>query len=188
MGRNYELGAEVRHYSWDNSLAPRLEIEPGDSVLFQTFDASDNEVQRDGSIKHQPVERVRPGGHALTGPVFIKGAKPGDTLVVEVLDVGTGEWGWTTFRPGAGLLKDDFEKGFFHAWDIGGGREWAEFLPGAGIQVPLEPFCGVMGVALPEPGEHSTVPPRRFGGNLDVKQLTRGAKLMLPVGVEGALF
>lgn len=188
MGRNYELGTEVRHYCWDNSIAPRLEIEPGDSVLFQTFDASDNEVQRDGSIKHQPIERPRPGGHALTGPVFIKGAQPGDTLVVEVLEVGTGEWGWTTFRPGAGLLKDDFEKNFFHAWEIGGGREWAEFLPGAGIRVPLEPFCGVMGVALPEPGQHSTIPPRRFGGNLDVKQLTKGAKLMLPVGVEGALF
>ena len=183
MQRNYELGAEVRHFCWDNSLAPLLEIESGDSVLFQTHDASDNGVQRDGSF----IDQKR-AGHALTGPVYIKGAEPGDTLVIEVLEVVTGEWGWTRFHSKAGLLRDDFSEPYLHLWEIGGGREWAEFLPGANIRVPLEPFCGVMGVALPEEGQHSTIPPRRFGGNLDVKQLTKGAKLMLPVGVEGALF
>lgn len=187
MAKTYELGAEVRHYCWDNSIAPRLEIEPGDSVIFQTYDCSDNETRRDGTNLPRQIERMRPG-HALTGPVYVKGAKPGDTLVVEVLEVGTGDWGWTAFRPGAGLLRDDFAAPFFHAWDLSDGREWTEFLPGSGIRVPLEPFCGVMGVALPEAGQFSTIPPRRFGGNLDIKQLTKGATLLLPVGVEGALF
>ncbi len=186
MSRTHELDASVRHYCWDNSLAPLLEIEPGDSVIFQTFDCSDNERQRDGSTQPRQIERMRPG-HALTGPVWVKGAEPGDTLVVEVLDVGVGEWGWTAFRPGTALLANDFPHHGFHAWELAG-RDRAEFLPGAGIQVPIEPFCGVMGVALPTPGPFSTIPPREWGGNLDVKQLTRGSKLLLPVGVNGALF
>ncbi len=187
MSRTHELGAQKRHYCWDNSIEPTLEIEPGDSVIFQTYDCSDNEIQKDGSIVERPIERVRPG-HALTGPVFIKGAQPGDTLVIEVLEVGTGDWGFTYFKPGSGLLKEDFKDRYFHYWELGGGREWTEFLPGSGIKVPLEPFCGVMGIALPEAGQFSTIPPRRFGGNLDIKQLTKGARLMLPVGVDGALF
>ncbi len=186
MSRTHELSAAVRHYSWDNSQPPTLEIEPGDSVIFETYDCSDNERQRDGSMVQRQIERLRPG-HALTGPVFVKGAEPGDTLVIEVLRVGTGDWGWTAFRPGGGLLKDDFEAPFFHAWDLSGGAT-TEFLPGSGIRVPLEPFCGIMGLALPEPGQHSTIPPRRFGGNLDIKQITAGARLYLPVGVTGALF
>ena len=187
MSHSYELSAARRHYSWDKSLEPILEIEPGDSVWFETFDCSDNERQRDGSIIERPGERLRPG-HALTGPVFVKGAEPGDTLVIEVLEVGTGDWGWTAFRPGAGLLKDDFERPFFHAWELAAGATESEFLPGSGIKVPVEPFCGVMGLALPESGQHSTIPPRRWGGNLDVKQLIRGTRLYLPVGVPGALF
>ncbi len=187
MARTHELGAEVRHYCWDNAIAPRLEIEPGDSVIFETNDASDNEVQRDGTRVPKSIEKTMQG-HALTGPVFIKGAQPGDTLIVDVLEVGTGDWGWTRFEPGRGLLPNDFDEPFFNAWDLSNGREWAEFVPGSGIRVPLEPFCGVMGVALPEAGQFSTIPPRRFGGNLDVKQLSKGARLMLPVGVEGALF
>ncbi len=186
MGRTHELGAEFRHFCFDNSIAPRLEIEPGDSVIFQTFDCSNNETQRDGSIVERDADRIKPS-HALTGPVYIKGAEPGDTLLIEVLKVKTADWGWTRFRPGSGLLKNDFEKPFFHAWDLSKG-DVAEFLPGVGINVPLEPFCGVMGVALPEVGQFSTIPPRRFGGNLDIKQLSKGAKLMLPVGVEGGLF
>jgi acetamidase/formamidase len=185
MGHTYELDASVRHFCWDNSIAPRLEIEPGDSVLFETFDASDGGVQRDGSYNH-PTGGAP--GHALTGPVYIKGAEPGDTLVVEVLEVKTGEWGWTRFQPGRGLLPDDFKEPFINIWDLSKGREWTEFVPGSGIYVPLEPFCGVMGLALPEAGQHSTVPPRRFGGNLDIKQLNKGARLFLPVGVEGGLF
>jgi acetamidase/formamidase len=83
-----------------------------------------------------------------------------------------------------GLLPDDFDQPYYHIWDLS--TDPAPFV--AGIRVPLEPFLGVMGVAPEEPGSHSTIPPRRNGGNIDTKQLTAGSRLYLPVLVEGALF
>jgi acetamidase/formamidase len=113
------------------------------------------------------------------------GARPGDTLVVDVLDVRPAAWGWTSLGPRGGLLPTDFPDPYLRIWDLADGR-FARGL--AGVRVPLAPFCGVMGVALAAPGSHSTVPPRRVGGNMDVRQLTAGTTLYLPVEVEGALF
>jgi acetamidase/formamidase len=124
-------------------------------------------------------------GHALTGPVRITGARPGDTLEIEILELKPGEMGYTTIVPGRGLLPEDFPEPFLKLWDLRNGAT-AEFR--AGIEVPIEPFHGVMGVALAEPGRHLTAPPRRVGGNMDVKQLTVGTTLLLPIEVEGALF
>src|SRR5438067_3754361 len=177
------LGDEVVHFVWDNSIEPRLEIESGDSVVFQTRSASDNFYTWE-STSADVLRRVMKG-HALTGPVRIKGARPGDTLEIAVLDLKPGEMGYTTIVPGRGLLPEDFPEPFLKLWDLRNGRT-AELR--AGIEVPIEPFHGVMGVAPAEPGEHLTAPPRRVGGNMDVKQLTVGARLFLPIEVEGALF
>lgn len=184
---SHELSAENLHYCWDNSITPRLEIEPGDNVVFETRDASDGQV-RPGTTLEQFKSR-RSKGHPLTGPVFVKGAQPGDVLEIEVLDIATADYGWTGFRLGAGLLPEDFLEPYFHIWDLAKSATpegWAEFQPG--IRIPLEPFCGVMGLAWNESGEFSTVPPRPAGGNMDIKQLTAGSRLQLPVTVEGALF
>jgi acetamidase/formamidase len=121
----------------------------------------------------------------LTGPVLVQGATPGDVLQVEILDLVPGELGYTSFRPGLGLLPEDFPDPYLHIWDLRNGQ-YGELKPG--IRVPFEPFLGVMGTALDEAGEHATGPPRKNGGNADVKQLTRGATLYLPVWVDGALF
>lgn len=182
----HELAADSLHYYWDNSLAPRLEIESGDTVIFETRDASDGQI-KPGYTTEQYQKRVFKG-HPLTGPVFIKGALPGDTLQIEVLDVQTAKWGWTAFRPTAGLLPNDFPEPYLHIWqwEAAVPEGWAEFKPG--IRVPLEPFCGVMGLAWDEPGQHSTMPPRASGGNMDIKQLTGESVLQLPVRVEGGLF
>jgi acetamidase/formamidase len=122
----------------------------------------------------------------LTGPVAISGAQPGDTLVVEIVDIKPAAWGWTHCGPDSGgLLRDELTDNVLHLWDLQEGNV-APFLPG--IRVPLAPFCGVMGVAPAEPGPHSTIQPRAVGGNLDVRQLTAGATLFLPVAVPDALF
>jgi acetamidase/formamidase len=180
------LPAERLHFAWDNSLPPVLEIDPGDEVTLDTWDASRHEVQRTWTSE-DASRRVRtPGvGHALTGPISVKGARAGQTLVVEIEAVRPAKWGWTAFGPGRGLLPHDFAHDFLQIWDLEDGT-CGRGMPG--VSVPLAPFCGVMGVAMSEAGQHSTVPPRRVGGNMDVRQLTAGTTLYLPIEVDGALF
>jgi acetamidase/formamidase len=178
------LDSDQVHYRWDNSLPPRLAIASGDVVVVETREAAEGFFT--WSSTAQDVASRAFKGHPLTGPIFVRGARPGDTLEIEILDLKPGEIGRTTFRPGGtGLLGADFDEPYLKVWDLTNGQT-AVFRPG--IEVPIEPFLGVMGVALAEPGEHSTSPPRRVGGNLDVKQLTVGTSLYLPVEVEGALF
>ncbi|WP_027459521.1 acetamidase/formamidase family protein [Deinococcus murrayi] len=201
---HHHLGTGHIHTVWDRALSPALSVRPGDTVTFDTLDASDGGVARRAALGDAsgPAELLalaaadahgpRPGprGHPLTGPVFVEGAEPGDALRVEVLEVRTAAWGWTGCRPdGIGLL--DAALGaegltpYTHLWDLRAG-DHAEFLPG--IRVPLAPFPGVLGVAPGEPGPHPTAPPRRVGGNMDIRQLVAGSTLWLPVEVLGALF
>jgi acetamidase/formamidase len=180
------LAAERLHFAWDNSLPPVLAIDPGTTVTIDTWDASGHQVQRSWTSADAGKRVRKPGvGHALTGPIAIRGAKPGQTLQVEIREVRPAAWGFTSFGPGRGLLPDDFAHDHIHIWDLENGKH-AEGL--AGVKVPLAPFCGVMGVALAEPGQHSTAPPRRVGGNMDVRQVTAGTTLYLPIEVDGALF
>ena len=182
MPRTYQLDRDVVHYVWDNAIAPRLEIDPGDTVVIRCRDSGDGYYQR-GMTAADVGGRVSKG-HPLSGPIAIRGAKPGDVLRIEVLDLVPGDMGYTSFRPGIGLLQEDFPYPYLKLWELAG--DTAELR--AGVRVPLEPFLGVMGVALPEPGEHRTAPPRKNGGNMDIKQLTIGSTLFLPVWVDGALF
>lgn len=182
----HELDAAQVHYEWNNAIAPRLEIEPGDTVVFQTRDAADGFYSR--ASTHADVEKRGPfRGHPLTGPVRVHGAEPGDVLVVEILDMKpAADFGWTAIRPGRGLLPEsDFSKPFLQIWDLSDGTHARM---DRRVAVPIEAFPGVMGTALDEAGAHSTMPPRKNGGNMDIKQLTRGATLYLPVWVPGALF
>jgi acetamidase/formamidase len=197
-GQIHHLDASVRHYLWDNSIPPRLEIDSGDTVVFECRDASDGYFTWDSTVDDMVAraeasrlerESLPPGkvgkGHALTGPVLVRGAKPGDVLQVEILDLVPGELGYTSFRSGFGLLPEDYPEPYLHLWDLRNG-EYGELKPG--VRVPFEPFLGVMGTALDEPGEFNTAPPRKNGGNADVKQLTKGTTLYLPIWVDGALF
>ena len=125
-------------------------------------------------------DRVNP----INGPVYVNGARPGDVLQVDILAVEPGTFGWTAIIPGFGLLTDRFAEPWLHIWEFHRGA--AVFSDG--IRVPLQPFCGVLGVAPAEPGRHSVIPPRRVGGNLDTRQLGPGTTLYLPIEVDGALF
>jgi acetamidase/formamidase len=116
----------------------------------------------------------------------VESAERGDVLEVEILDFEHDGWAWTGLFPGIGLLADDFpDVSHLQIWKVGA-DERAELVPG--VRVPVEPFCGVMGVAPREPGEHVTLPPRPTGGNLDTRHLVRGSSLYLPVEAPGALF
>ena len=180
----YELKADIVHHEWNNAIPSRLEIDPGDTVVFHTRDAADG-FYSPSSTPADVMRRVF-RGHPLTGPVRVRGARPGDTLVVEILDMRPAPWGWTQIRPGRGLLPEsEFGEPFLQIWDLADGT-YARM--DRRVAVPIAPFPGVMGVALDEPGGHSTLPPRKNGGNMDIKQLTRGTTLYLPVWVDGALF
>jgi len=182
-GKTHHLDASVRHYVWDNSIPARIEIDPGDTVVFECRDAGDGYYTWNSTVDDMLGRTMK--GHALTGPVHVRGAKPGDVLQVDILDLVPGEMGYTSFRADRGLLPDDFPDPYLHIWDLRNGQ-YGELKPG--IRVPFEPFLGVMGTALPEAGEFNTAPPRKNGGNADVKQLTAGTTLYLPIWVDGALF
>ena len=179
---DHRIGRESFHYLWSREHKPVISVEPGDSVSFDINDVSSWQVTKD-----TPPER--PGFdpsklYPLSGPVHIVGAEPGDTLIVEVLEVASGDFGWSAIIPGEGLLEE-FQRPYLYKWDLGR-KDFASFEKG--IRIPLRPFCGVMGVAPQEPGAQAVMPPRRHGGNLDIKHLTAGSRLELPVMVDGALF
>jgi acetamidase/formamidase len=122
--------------------------------------------------------------HALTGPIGVSGAEIGDVLEVAVLEVRHKGWGWTSVISGLGFLDEQFIEPYLFHWELDE-KVTRSLAPAV---VPLRPFCGVMGVAPQEAGEFRTRPPGNFGGNMDVRDLTQGATLYLPVLNEGALF
>jgi acetamidase/formamidase len=122
--------------------------------------------------------------HALTGPVSIEGAEPGDVLQIDVLFTQHQGWGWTSVIEGLGFLKDQFREPCLFHWHLDG--DLTRSLTPAVL--PIRPFLGVMGVARTETGSFRTRPPGPFGGNLDVRELCAGSKLYLPVYTPGALF
>jgi len=184
MGANHKTIHQNRHhFGWDNSLAPVLTVTPGEEVEFEVVDASGGQLGRNS--RSEDVARIDFGRvNPVTGPVYVEGAEPGDALVVEVLDFQVSGWGWTAIIPGFGLLADEFPEPFLHISEYND----REVLFTPEIRLPTRPFPGTIGVALKEPGVHSVVPPREAGGNMDIRDLTRGARLYLPVQVPGALF
>ncbi len=129
------------------------------------------------------LSRVNP----VTGPVFVEGAAPGDALKITFRKFIPSGSGWTANIPGFGLLADQFPDPALHMWTYDP-TSLAPAVYGPKGRVPLKPFAGEIGLAPAEPGVHSVVPPRRVGGNLDIRDLAAGTTLYLPVEVEGALF
>lgn len=171
------------HLAWDNAIPPIHRIASGEVVAFDLLDASCGQIAADSTIEAiagLDFSRV----DQVNGPIYVEGAEPGDTLQVEILDLEPATWGWTAIIPGFGLLADEFPEPALKLWQLRDG--WAEFAPG--IRIPLEPFCGEIGLAPGAPGALSTIPPYRHGGNMDTKHLTRGATLYLPVEAPGALY
>lgn len=178
------LHRQNHHFGWDNTLTPALWIAPGEEVEFEVVDASGGQLGPTSSVEdvaRLDFARVNP----VTGPVYIEGAEPGDAVIVEVLDFEESGWGWTALIPGFGLLAEDFPAPALHISQYNANT--VEFIPGL-VHIPTRPFPGTIGLALAAPGIHSVVPPREVGGNMDIRDLTRGSRLYLPVQVPGALF
>ena len=184
MPKTHYLPDERVHFTWDAGNEPVLEIESGDTVVVWTRDVSDNQIGPDSDVSviaGLDWDRVYP----LAGPIVVKGAQPGDTLAVEILDIRTQGWGWTAILPGFGLLPEEFPDAYLRIFDISAG-DFAYMRED--VAIPLAPFFGTMGVCPAGASAQPIMPPGTFGGNMDTRQLVRGATLYLPVQVENALF
>jgi acetamidase/formamidase len=171
------------HAFWDNTLPPRLSIQSGDTVVFETLEASAGQI-RPGSPSEVVSSLDFAYIHPLTGPVYVEGAEPGDALEVEIVSIKHKGWGWNAVIPNFGLLGEDFSEPYLHHYTLG--ETSCEFR--SDIHIPYEPFCGVMGVGPREAGRFTTIPPRENGGNIDIRNLTPGSRVFFPVLVPGALF
>jgi acetamidase/formamidase len=182
----HTLHAHQSHHGWNNEFPPLLTIAPGETVEFEIRDASGGQItERSGveAVSGMDFSLVNP----VAGPVAIDGAVPGDALEVTLLSLTPSGWGWTANIPGFGLLADQFPAPALHLWKYRPDLAVpAAFGPGG--KVPLRPFTGTIGVAPAEPGLHSIVPPRRVGGNMDIRDVAAGTVLHLPIEVAGALF
>jgi acetamidase/formamidase len=184
-GSLHEVRPDAFNYVWDNSIEPALSVESGSEVVLHVRDASDEQIGPQSGVEAVGAldfSHINP----VSGPVEVRGARPGDVLAVEILEFTPRDWGWTALIPGFGLLTDEFPEPWLRISKVDPERGRVAFAEG--ITLPYEPFPGTIGVAPREPGEHSIVPPSDWGGNLDIKHLRAGTTLYLPVGVDGALF
>lgn len=196
MSTTYTLEPErhTLHGHFSRDLPPVLTIDPGDTVCFRTLDSNwglESYKPGEGIRRREFEGRIPPAddGHALVGPVAIRGAKPGMTLEVEIGRIIPGAYGacmtggWpSTHNERLGILNE----GAIHVYTLD-----AETMIGRnqyGHSVVLRPFMGVLGMPPDVPGQHSTIPPRVCGGNIDCKELVTGSTLYLPIAVEGGLF
>jgi acetamidase/formamidase len=185
----HEIPLERRalHGHFSRDLDPVLTIDSGDTIAFSCPNAG---WWLDRQTRFEPRDPELDRGHALVGPVEIRGAQTGQTLEVRVEAVRVGEWGVTEAGGWQTELNDRLRVSDLEVWRL----HWSLDADAAsahddfGREVSLRPFLGVMGLPPPEPGVHSTQPPRVSGGNIDCKELTAGATLYLPISVDGALF
>ncbi len=180
----HHLDDSVTQPFWDNSVEPRLEIASGDTVVIECAEPAGQVTPEWTANDLAQADRTKI--HALTGSIFVGGAQPGDVLEVEILDMAHKGWGWTGFMKGFGLLAEDFDSHYLHHWRLEG--SWCESTEVPSLRIPFEPHPGCMGVAPLEPGRLDTVPPRLNGGNMDVRDMTIGSTVWMPVFVDGALF
>jgi len=198
----HTLKATPKTVAWgyyDASTPPVLRVKSGDTVEVQTLITSSpkrlegagvpaNQVEQSLRDIYDEVKDKGPGGHILTGPIYIEDAQPGDVLEVRIVGVRLAiPYAYNGFAPGRGFLPEDYPYPKMKIIPLDEKRMIAHFAPG--IEIPLHPFFGSMGVAPPEStGKFSSNPPWIHAGNLDNKELVAGTTLYIPVHAAGALF
>ena len=185
MSNNHTIHSLQHHFGWDNSNKPVIEIKSGETIEIDTVDSSGSQLDINSTVddvKNLDFSKVNP----VTGPIFVEDAKEGDVVEVELIDFIASGWGWTAVIPGFGLLADEFKNPDLNLWKYNKDNPIESIYSTYG-KVPLKPFVGTIGLALKESGNHSIVPPRHCGGNLDIKDLSKGSKVRFPVQIPGAL-
>ncbi|WP_424963623.1 acetamidase/formamidase family protein [Ekhidna sp.] len=181
---DHTLTSEQTHNKWSRTIEPVLTINSGEVVEISTEEATDGQLTMDSdtadlmNLSFDPI-------HPLTGPIYINEAQPGDVIAVTLHKIEIGEWGWTAILPGFGFLADEFTEPHLKTFELAG-KNNVRFVDG--INIPLKPFPGVLGVAPNTDSLLSTIPPRANGGNMDDPNIVEGTTVYLPVFVEGALF
>src|SRR3954464_11771014 len=148
-GSLHDLRADAYQYAWDNSVEPALEIDSGEAVLLHVRDASDEQIHEGSGVEDVgklDFTHVNP----VSGPVFVRGARPGDVLSVKLLELRPQGWGWTAIIPGFGLLADEYPNPWLRISHVDGDR--VRF--GDAVTLPFRPFPGTLGVAPAESGAH----------------------------------
>jgi acetamidase/formamidase len=184
---------ENLHGHFSRDLPPIATVDSGDTVELSTIDAWWG--LEDFSTEYGPRETLHHPeahhGHAMTGPIAVRGLLPGEVLEIEFLELVTGHRGFTEaggfHSPHYARLRCDTGGRRMLLWRFDRSSNTASSPQLPNVVLPLNPFLGVVGLAPALPGQHSTTPPRRTGGNLDCSLLTQGSKLLLPVEVEGGL-
>ena len=199
MGSQHRLTSVPEHLHWGAFSAEFpavMEIEPGDQVVIETISGGPDQVpaeKRDTLLPDHAAfiadgrKPILPG-HILTGPLAVRGAEPGDVLEVRVIDIQLRQdWAWNMIMPLKGSLPEDFHAKRVIPIDLD--EETGKATPPWGIELPIKPFFGVMGVAPPpEWGTITSIVPQPHGGNLDIKELGVGATVYFPVYNTGGLF
>jgi acetamidase/formamidase len=183
---NHTIHQHQSHFGWNRDNPPVVRIVPGETVEFNPVDSSGGQITSKSTVADIATldfAKVNP----VAGPVYVEGAEPGDAIKVTLLHFAPSGWGWTANIPGFGLLADQFKDPALHIWKYDAGT-LAPAMYGPGGRVPLKPFCGTIGLSPAEAGLHSIVPPRRMGGNMDIRDMSAGTELYLPVEVAGGLF
>ena len=182
---NHTIHSHNHHFGWDNSIEPIIYVKPGETIQVDTVDSSGSQLNETSTINdvvNLDFSKVNP----VTGPIYIEGAKKNDIIVIELIEFISSGWGWTAIIPGFGLLSESFSNADLHLWKYDKNYPlnslFSEY-----AKIPLNPFIGTIGLSLEKKGNHSVVPPRKSGGNIDIKNFTKGSKLFLPVEVDGAL-
>ena len=182
---DHTLTKDQTHNRFSSAIEPILRVKSGAVIEAFTEDASDeqlspySDINALDSLDFDPI-------HPLTGPVYVEGAQPGDVLKVTLHEIELGDWGWNAILPGFGFLADTLNVKYLQIYDLGKDRQTVEFKEG--MELKLNPFPGVMGVAPATDSLLSTIPPRANGGNMDDPNMTEGTVLYFPVFVEGGLF
>lgn len=180
----YSLDSSQTHNRFSSTIPPAITVPSGAVVELYTEEATDGQLSLESTVDDLATVDFDPI-HPLTGPIFVETAMPGDVLAVTLHEIEIGSWGWTAIYPGFNFLADEFPEPYLKTFALEPGQESVRFADG--IEVPLAPFPGVVGVAPATEELLSTIPPRANGGNMDNRYLTAGTTIYLPVFVEGAL-
>lgn len=172
---------------YDSSQQPVLKINSGDTVVIETMAASDNQVVPGITIDQiAKIQNAIPGRgpHTLTGPIYVNDAEAGDVLKIHFNKIVPRAYASNNTATGKGLFPEIFPNPVVRYYYLDVKNKKMQFLPG--VVVPLAPFPGIVAVARTIPGKYDSIPPGPFGGNMDLREMTEGSTLYLPVFTKGA--